>query len=141
SQKGKHWVDKRLEEVAIIGSGYAFKSSAFGKEGKYQVIRMGNVRQGIIRHDENPVFVSSIDKKIMEKALLYIDNIIITQTGSKGKRDYGYTAMIGQENLLLNQRLSFIRSKGVLNKFLLYYTWSELFRDQFFKNENGTVGQ
>ena len=68
--------------------------------------------------------------------------MIITQTGSRNKRDYGFTVLIEKDNLLLNQRIARIRVKDkLLNKYLLYYSWTDYFRDQYFANEGGTVGQ
>lgn len=135
--------EKTLKELSEIQSGYAFKSSDFKSSGKYQVIRMGNVRPGVIRYNESPVFINEeLDEKAKEKALLQIGDMIITQTGSRNKRDYGFTVLIEKDNLLLNQRIARIRVKDkLLNKYLLYYSWTDYFRDQYFANEGGTVGQ
>lgn len=136
------WEEKSLKEISYIQSGFPFKSSQFVKEGQYQVIRMGNVRNGLIRYNEAPVFVNQIDNSIKEKAMLQLGDMIITQTGSRNKRDYGFTVLIEKEGLLLNQRIARIRVKDTIsNKFLLYYSWTDYFRDQYFANEGGTVGQ
>ncbi len=132
----------KLDSICDIQSGYAFKSSDFLSEGTYQVIRIGNVRPGQLRLDEKPVFFNQIDSNVLNKSLLKIGDIIITQIGTRHKRDYGYTTIIKRDNLLLNQRLTRIRVREkLLNKYLLYYTWCNIFRDQFFANEGGTVGQ
>ena len=136
------WEEKKLSEIAEIFGGYAFKSGDFQKNGRYQVLRMGNVRPGIIRADERPVFIEKIDEKILSRSLLKPGDIIITQTGTRKKRDYGYTVSIDKSNYLLNQRLAAIRtSKNLDHQFFLYYSWSDSFRDQFFASETGTVGQ
>lgn len=132
----------KISETAKVIGGYSFKSSDFQKEGKYQVIRMGNVRPGIIRENENPVFIDEMEEKALQKALLLPNDVIITQTGTKNKRDYGFTVIIEKENYLLNQRIASIRfSKEFLPKFFLYYSWSNVFKDQYFAKETGTVGQ
>ena len=78
----------------------------------------------------------------MDKSLLQINDVIITQTGTKNKRDYGFTAMIDKDNYLLNQRIAGIRfSNKYLPRFFLYFSWTNIFKDQYFKNETGTVGQ
>lgn len=131
-----------LGEVSQVIGGYSFKSTDFKKEGKYQVIRMGNVRPGIIRINESPVFLDVLEDKVLKRALLLPNDVIITQTGTKNKRDYGFTVIIDKENYLLNQRISAIRfSKNYLPKFFLYFSWTNIFKDQYFKNETGTVGQ
>ena len=135
--------DKRkIKELAKVVGGYSFKSKDFKKAGKYQVIRMGNVRPGIIRENENPVFMNDLDEKVLSRALLQPDDVIITQTGTKKKRDYGFTVIIEKDNYLLNQRIAAIRFDELyLPKFFLYFSWTDLFKDQYFANETGTVGQ
>ena len=136
------WEEKKLGEMSEIQSGFAFKSTQFQKRGEFQVIRMGNVRPGIIRYNESPVFIDSVDENTIEKSLLKVGDMIITQTGSRNKRDYGFTVLIDKEKLLLNQRIARIRVVNTItNKYLLYYTWTDYFRDQYFANEGGTVGQ
>lgn len=131
-----------IESIADVKSGYSFKSQLFAKNGDYQVIRMGNVRPGFLRLNESPVYVSNLDEETIEKSLLVEGDIIITQTGTRGKRDYGYSTLISDNNLLLNQRMAYIRpGNKVLSKYIMYYTWTEAFRDQFFAHEGGTVGQ
>ncbi|MBK9926636.1 MAG: restriction endonuclease subunit S [Anaerolineales bacterium] len=132
----------QIGDIALVQGGYSFKSKDFKSKGKYQVIRMGNVRPDVLRLEENPVFVDNIDSDVLERALLKQNDVIITQTGTKKKRDYGYTVLISQPNLLLNQRLSKIRfPENYLPKFFLYYSWTNFFKDQFFADETGTVGQ
>ena len=133
---------KSISELAKVIGGYSFKSGDFNKKGRYQVIRMGNVRPGVIRENESPVFIDSMDEKALSKALLLPNDVIITQTGTKKKRDYGYTVMIEKTNYLLNQRIAAIRfSKQYLPEFFLYFSWTNIFKDQYFANETGTVGQ
>jgi len=133
---------KIISEIAKVTGGYSFKSGDFKKEGNYQVIRMGNVRPGIIRENESPVFIDALEEKALTKSLLLPNDVIITQTGTKKKRDYGFTVIIEKENYLLNQRIASIRfTDKYLPKFFLYFSWTNIFKDQYFANETGTVGQ
>ena len=66
-------------------------------------MRLGNVN---LRVEEKAVFVSGISESDLLKAKVNIGDLVITQTGTKGKRDYGFVAIIDRENLLLNQRLA-----------------------------------
>jgi type I restriction enzyme S subunit len=133
---------KSIKELAKVVGGYSFKSGDFKKSGKYQVIRMGNVRPGIIREKENPVFIDQMDEKALSRALLLPNDVIITQTGTKKKRDYGFTVIIEKTHYMLNQRIAAIRFFELyLPKFFLYFSWTNIFKDQYFANETGTVGQ
>lgn len=138
----KGWEQLQIKDVAEVIGGFAFKSSDFKTDGKYQVLRMGNVRPGLIRYAESPVYIDKIDSNVLNRSLLQINDVIITQTGTRQKRDYGFTAMINKSNLLLNQRIAAIRfNNNYLSKFFLFYSWTDSFRDQFFANETGNVGQ
>jgi type I restriction enzyme, S subunit len=138
--EGWKWV--QIKDVAETYGGYAFKSGEFKKEGKYQVLRMGNIRPGILRYDESPVFLDEVNENVLSRSLLQTNDVIITQTGTRKKRDYGFTVLISKTNLLLNQRIAAIRFKEkYLPKFFLYFSWTDSFKDQFFANETGNVGQ
>ena len=136
------WKKVQIKDVAETFGGYAFKSGEFLSQGKYQVLRMGNIRPGLIRYSESPVYLDSVEANVLSRALLKQNDVIITQTGTRKKRDYGFTVLIQKQNLLLNQRIASIRfNETYLPKFFLYYSWTDLFKDQFFANETGNVGQ
>jgi type I restriction enzyme S subunit len=142
AKKEEDWEVKRLKDVAAVIGGYSFKSGDFKKSGKYQVLRMGNVRPGTLKIEENPIFIDKVGDNVLYKALLKLDDVIITQTGTKSKRDYGFTDIIDKHNFLLNQRIARIRfTHNYLPKFFLYFSWTNLFKDQYFSNKTGTVGQ
>src|SRR3989338_2166363 len=138
----KKWERVPLQNISEAIGGFAFKSPSFKEQGVYQVIRIGNVRPGIIRLNVSPVFLDGVDEKITSKYLLKPGDVIISLTGTRKKRDYGYTAVVKEENLLLNQRLEYLRfNEKCLPKFFLYYSWTEVFKDSFFVSETGNVGQ
>ena len=81
---------------------------------------------------------------ILNKYLLKYGDCLITMTGSRGKRDYGFVSLItDQTNYLLNQRVSALRFNlaEALPEFYQYYLSSFDFRNQFFSYETGNVGQ
>lgn len=137
------WEEKTLSSIANIISGFAFSSKSFTTSGDYQVIRMGNLKQNEIRLYEKPVFVSNINQNILSKSLLKENDLIVSQTGTKGKRDYGFVARITEKNLLLNQRCACIRfsNKTYFPSLFLYFSYTEHYKNQFFAKEGGTVGQ
>ena len=131
-----------IDAISFSRGGYAFKSSDFKETGEYQVIKIGNIRPGILRLNESPAFVNNPGKIVLEKYLLKINDIVITLTGTRKKRDYGYTAIVNKPNLLLNQRVAYLRfSEKCISKYFLYYSWTEPFKEQFFGSETGNVGQ
>ena len=87
------WQQKTLGGVSVTRAGYAFKSKKFTDKWKYHVIRMENLYKGKL--DWSKIFVyypeSELNEQILQRALVYSDDILITLTGTKYKRDYRYT--------------------------------------------------
>jgi type I restriction enzyme S subunit len=137
------WAWTRLGEISEATGGYAFKSSHFKEEGKYQVIKIGNVKTGLLRLNEKPSYIDNVDSLIISKYGLHYGDLVITLTGTRKKRDYGFIAMIKKEsNLLLNQRLAVIRFfKPLYPEYFQYALRSEHFQNNFFRRETGNVGQ
>ena len=138
------WKKRHINEVARPRSGYAFDSKKFTNTG-YQVIRMGNLYGETLDLFRKPVFIleDDVDDSILNRALIKDGDILITLTGTKYKRDYGYAVCVSSPNkLLVNQRiLCLTPSACVKQNYLLYYLRSNLFRDVFFGCETGGVNQ
>lgn len=137
------WEEKPLKEVVKFKTGYAFDSKSFSNTG-YQVIRMGNLYNGVLDLSRNPVYISPelIDSTIVSKYSVNKGDILLTLTGTKYKRDYGYAVLIKESNgLLLNQRIVAFTPELIETNYILYYLQSDLFRDIFFSSETGGVNQ
>jgi len=137
-----NWKWSRLEEVTTFISGFAFKSMDFEERG-FQLIRMGNLYKNELLLDRNPVFIPiDYDTKILDKYTVSNGNILLSLTGTKYKRDYGYAVKLEgvEEQLLLNQRIVSL-NPHYLEEYIYYYLQSPVFRDQFFSFETGGVNQ
>ena len=99
-----------LKDIAKTISGYAFKSKKYVPDGDYVVVKIGNVKQWHFDFSRDLTRTTETDKKILSKYLLKQGDILITLTGSRGERDYGFVTMVGtQYNFLLNQRVAALR--------------------------------
>ena len=138
------WTDSHINEVCIPRAGFAFDSKKFTSEG-YQVIRMGNLYAGELDLTRSPVFIAKedVDNNVLSRSLVHDGDILITLTGTKYKRDYGYAVCIeGNPELLVNQRILCLTPTEKIDKdYLLFYLRSEGFRDIFFSCETGGVNQ
>lgn len=135
---------KHLKEISKAISGYAFKSSKYSPDGKYIVVKIGNVKERHFDFSRDLTLTTEADDVILEKYLLHRGDCLITLTGSRAKRDYGFVAMIeDQTNYLLNQRVAALRfdMSVALPEFFQYYLASLTYRNQFFSYETGNVGQ
>ena len=143
SFKGKYPL-KRLEEISKAISGYAFKSSLYSPTGKYTIVKIGNVKSFSLDFSRDLSRTDEDSGKTFTDIQLRKGDCLITMTGSRGKRDYGFVAMIEeQENFVFNQRVALLRfqQKYAIPKFYQYYLSSHSFRDIFFSYETGNVGQ
>ena len=108
------WQWARLGTIASLRGGFAYQSSHFVSTGEHQVIRMGNVRPDFLRLEENPVYISKQNADSTKDYEILDGDILLTMTGTKGKNDYLYSALVNKANidsrrLYLNQRLCSIR--------------------------------
>ncbi len=126
-----------LNDVSTFQNGFAFKSNEFSTTGNgLQVIRIGNV----LDINKNQVFIEK--RKEFEKYLLKENDIVISMTGTRGKKDYLFVRVITSNDSYLNQRVGKISNKNNSNYMYLYYfLQSNYFRDKIFEFETGTVNQ
>lgn len=127
--------------------GYSYKSYTFKKEGKNQVLRLGNIRPNYLRLNENPIF---IDDKLADATngfKVAPDDILITMTGTRGKRDYCYTVILSNDDfsnrrLFLNQRVGCFRfMPQVISKYLNIALKNDLLLDQIYETATGSANQ
>jgi type I restriction enzyme S subunit len=107
------WQKKKLSKNIEFIAGYAFNSAQMKSfDSKYQLIKMSNVYKNKLDLDRNPSYWDEIDNKTL-KFLLKKKDILLTLTGTVGKKDYGYSIVIPEHNrFLLNQRLVCLRAKN-----------------------------
>lgn len=134
----------KLNEISTAISGYAFKSKEYTSDGSYIVIKIGNVKPFHFDFSRDCTKTNEVNESIISKYLLKKGDCLITLTGSRGKRDYGYISMItDQNNFLLNQRVAALRfnQTKAYPLFYEYYLSSIDYQNQFFAFETGNVGQ
>ena len=136
----KDWEVVLMKSVCEIKGGYSFKSNLFKSEGKYQVIRIGNLYGGQLDLNRSPAYIEETDKKY-EDFLLKENDLISTMTGTVGKRDFGFIVKIDkEENLFLNQRVCRMRALMINSDFLYFSCSTTQYLDQFFLQATGGTG-
>lgn len=137
-------VHLKLGEIATFQNGYAFKSDWFEPEGIWQVIKLGNIRDGFLATKNAPAYICSSIATEYEKFSPKNGDTLISMTGTRFKKDYGFACLVtGDENVLINQRVGRLipRTEHVLPEYLNLFVRSEKFREQFFAGETGGVNQ
>ena len=116
----KGWEIKKMNEVAKIAGGYAFKSNLFIEEG-IPVLRIGNINTGRLKTDS---IVFYQEDSALAKYLVYPGDLVMSLTGTVGKDDYGNVCVLDNaySKYYLNQRnAKFILSENIQVDYLKYF--------------------
>lgn len=131
-----NWCWVRIENIATILNGYAFKSQKYVDKG-IRIIRIANVQDGYIE-DDKPVFYPFGSEIEIERYMLESGDLLISLTGNVGR-----VAILNSEMLpaALNQRVGCLRfNRSFMNKSLLfYYFLRREFQDSCIKNSKGSA--
>lgn len=140
----ENWYWCRLGELITFVGGYAYDSHSFIDKSDYQVLRLGNVKNGYLQLSAKPVF---INLKLAEKTKAFkciTNDILVTMTGTRLKRDYFFTTLVTEndKNLYVNQRVGCLRpTKLIFANFLNWILKSKPILDYIFEFETGTANQ
>ena len=138
-QVPEHWTVSKLKYFASIQGGFAFSSDLFIEEGT-QVLRIGNVYQNSLSLDRQPIFIASDLVKNFQDFIVKKDDVLMSLTGTLGKRDYGFAIKVETDDqYLLNQRVAKISpNKKIDTDFMVYVLWSESYLTQLYSLPSGT---
>lgn len=137
------WKVRKLSSFCDFIGGNAFKSPRFEDVGTHQVLRIGNLTERGFDFTKSPVFIDDLASS-EEKYLIPKGAVVVSLTGTNGKRDYGFPSLMVEDNkYLLNQRLVMllVDNTVMLPEFLFLLSKMELFQGRFFLNATGTANQ
>jgi len=136
----EHWKALQLKRISSIKGGYAYSTTDFQDEG-IQIIKIGNVYQSKFHTDRQPTFISENVAKKTKEFLIKEGDLIISLTGTLGKRDYGYAVTVDKKGeYRLNQRVAKMAPnvKLVKTSYLSYIMKSEQYLTQIYALPSGT---
>jgi type I restriction enzyme S subunit len=130
-------------DFARVQGGFTFASGSYDENGSHQVIRIGNVRDGFIDLSRAPVRWNPRGDARVLKYELRPGDLVISMTGTREKRDYGFIAKVPENSrLLLNQRVGrFIVHQEMDHDYLFHFLRAPFFRDRLFPSATGTANQ
>lgn len=135
----EHWEVKRLKYFVHIQGGFAFNSNDFKDEG-VQIIKIANTYMNELCLDRQPTFVDYSYLKSHKDWIVKKGDILMSLTGTLGKRDYGFAILINSEDqFLLNQRVGKITVKAAFEAdYILNILQSEMYLNQLYLLPSGT---
>lgn len=138
--KQNKWEKRKLKFLCRIKNGYAFDANTLSENG-VQIIKIGNLYKNELSLDRDPTFVNSSLFDALPDFQIKENDILISMTGTLGKKDYGYAVIVNSnKKLLLNQRVAKLMPKNriIRNDFFLNMIWSNDFLDQLYSKPAGT---
>ncbi|HTN68960.1 MAG TPA: restriction endonuclease subunit S [Dysgonamonadaceae bacterium] len=135
----EHWEVKRLKYFTNIQGGFAFNSNDFKDEG-VQIIKIANTYMNRLSLDRQPTFVDESYLTSHKDWVVSKNDILMSLTGTLGKRDYGFAILIEDEaKYLLNQRVAKITVKKDFEpEYLLLLLQSDSYLNQLYCLPAGT---
>lgn len=127
----KGWRVGRVKDLVEIQSGFAFKSDSFADAGKYTIITIKNVQDGMFDNAKTN-FIVEIPARMPDYCNLDEGDILLSLTGNVGRVCFLY----GQ-NHLLNQRVAKLCPKDGTNSAYVYTH----FRTDAVKNDLMSLGK
>ena len=98
------WEKKKVNSIVELQNGYAFKSATFEEEGKFKIVTIKNVKDGLF-DGENVSFLNAIPDKMPTHCVLQTGDILLSLTGNVGR-----VCMVIREDYLLNQRVAKLKT-------------------------------
>ena len=124
----EEWKECKLGDYCDFQNGYAFKSSEFKTNGEYKIVKIKELKDGLVKFFDDSASVDVQDIKEFEKYKIYRNDVLFALTGDPVSKP-NPLSWVGRvsiyrsdENALLNQRTCKIKkSERIDNKFLYYY--------------------
>ena len=137
------WEQVPIGDIAKVQGGFAFKSQDMTAESGVQIIKIGNVKNQNFDLKKSPSFIDVELFKNYPDYQLSIGDILISMTGTMGKRDYGNVCMVDVEGkFLLNQRVGrIIPNSKIISNYLFFILNRNETKDKFYSNATGGVRQ
>lgn len=114
-----------LKEIMSFDNGFAFKSKDYVDSGKYKVITIKNVQDGLI-DSSSAQFVADYPRDMRDCHKLSVGDVLLSLTGNVGR-----VGIVFEKNLLLNQRVAKVKPKDESLLPFLYF----FFRKNDFKQK------
>ncbi|MFO7996425.1 MAG: restriction endonuclease subunit S [Dehalococcoidia bacterium] len=113
------WEVGTLNELVRIVSGFAFSSKEYVVNGKYAIVTIKNIQDGVFMSDCNSR-VDSVPPSMPEHCRLHTGDILLSLTGNVGR-----TCLFYGEQHLLNQRVAKILPREGIGKSFVYFTFRQ----------------
>lgn len=126
---------------------YAYKSTSYVSASSNQIVRLGNVKQNHLLLEAKPAYIPDLIAETTESYLIKKDDLLVTMTGTRRKKDYLFVTRIqvadlAEKKLFINQRVGCFRCfSGIDPAYLQIVLQNESIRSIIIEKETGTANQ
>lgn len=138
--KDETWQTRKLKYFCRMQNGFAFDATSFRESG-VQIIKIGNLYKNQLDLGRDATYVNTDLYDTLVDFRIAQGDILISLTGTLGKKDYGYAVLVDSDcMLLLNQRVAKLTpdTRVVNIAFFIYSIWGKFFLDQIYSKPAGT---
>ena len=108
------WEQNTINSIIDLQSGFAFKSADFCDSGKYKIVTIKNVQDGLFE-GQNVSRIDDIPARMPAHCRLGDGDILLSLTGNVGR-----VCVVNGQNYLLNQRVAKIKSDDTAYAYCLF---------------------
>ncbi|MEE0998601.1 MAG: restriction endonuclease subunit S [Treponemataceae bacterium] len=121
------WKECKLGEVCDFQNGYAFKSSEFKSDGEYKVVKIKELKDGLVKFFDDSAYVDSQKCSDFDKFVIEKNDVIFALTGDPVSKP-NPLSWVGRvsiyrnsEKAVLNQRTCKVKKSNNFDNVFLYY--------------------
>ncbi len=121
------WKECKLGEVCDFQNGYAFKSSEFKSDGEYKVVKIKELKDGLVKFFDDSACVDSQNCSDFDKFVIEKNDVIFALTGDPVSKP-NPLSWVGRvsiyrnsEKAVLNQRTCKVKKSNNFDNVFLYY--------------------
>ena len=133
------WEEGTIGQLISVQSGFAFKSKDFKNNGIDHVIKIKNIKGGIINLEDTDFIDSKVAEKIGKQFQISSGDVLIAMTGA----EIGKLGIVPNTNkkLWLNQRVGLLKEKYPFARFLAYLQLKSDYGQEHITNTAGGSAQ
>ena len=127
SKMKEDWKECKLGEVCDFQNGYAFKSSEFKSDGEYKVVKIKELKDGLVKFFDDSACVDSQNCSDFDKFVIEKNDVIFALTGDPVSKP-NPLSWVGRvsiyrnsEKAVLNQRTCKVKKSNNFDNVFLYY--------------------
>ncbi|MDD3307921.1 MAG: restriction endonuclease subunit S, partial [Acetobacterium sp.] len=130
------WKVGIIDDLVAVGSGFAFNSNMFTKDGKYGLVTIKNVQDGYFINKCTDS-IDDIPVRMPDYCKIKDGDILLSLTGNVGR-----VCLVYGGKYLLNQRVAILIPRDVINKTFIYTLFRQFeFQSRLVGISRGTAQQ